>query len=930
MTTTIIEFLLQAAIIFIAVAIPGYLAAVAFFKKSKVFSTLELFFIGIVLGMFIPGLLGLIEGNIGILFSPTLAIFNIALLTVVSIGYILLTKTSVLPEKKPSRNTLLWAAGFLVVLFLAWWIRMQALSPYYYDFDPYWYNHMTQFIIQGGQIPVHDNFMWYPDVSSHRATPLLAYVEAGWYHLFSMTNGLKPFDFNTMTMVSSLYPPIIGMLMAFAAYLWLSREYDQRIAIIVAGILAFTPAVLNKSVSGEFLLEAFTLFDVIFFYATYSLALKHNDIRIALLCAFSIVIGLVGMSMSSPLVYLMAGTVGLIALINFFKGKTDKDFNKTNLVIAVVVLLMYLLYLPYVYPNNGFSDAPLFVLPLVAVAFAYCLEYLLKIEKTKEDRLLYLLVIVIVVIALLIVTPLNHILSPIMSMFATATGYGTAVSKTIAEQTAASTDFYGIAGILGLTISSSITPYIMSIAFLLIAALICIKIHKNLEIKDNNSTITIIGVFVLTVIGMIALELTFPFSIIPFILSIAFLLIATPVCMQLVTSGEIKNKESILAIFGVFPLAVIGMIKAKYTPATGLMVPIAFGFILGETYKLTNKDKRITNVIIAIGLLVLLLQFLPYITTVSDSLKYSNIDVTNNTVYFSSVCNPMNSEIQTQSSNPNILTSLVVNSEETEYEIYCNRIPDYWLNTLFWINDNIGLNGRITSWWDYGHWIESFGQSKGVIGNTQADPTMIGDVADKMVANTPAAMISDMEMHNSTYLMLDQDLIGKWGALVYLSCYYDNQTTLAESPGQSQCDQMHSPEILYVPVNPTSNDICNLASGNGTTAVKVYSSFGQAYGFGYYCSVGGAMPLFYENGTPSSISNILSEGQVEIQGSQYMEFMAIYPQNSTDSKGLFYNSVYYQGFFEGSILGMTQVYPSTYSNEPNIPVRIYEISNNSD
>lgn len=930
MVTTIFGFLLQAAVIFLAIAIPGFLAAIAFFKKSGVFSTVELFFIGIVLGMFIPGLLGLLEGNIGILFSPMLDVLNVVLLTVVSIGYIVLTNTKVLPEKKPSKNTLLFAAGIVIVLFLAWWIRMQSLSPYFYDFDPYWYNHMTQFIIQGGQIPVHDDFMWYPDISSHRVVPLLAYIEAGWYHLFALANGMNQFDFNTMTMVSAMYPPIIGMLIAFAAYLWMSREYDQRIALIVAGILAFTPAVVSKSVSGEFLLEAFTLFSVIFFYAMYNLAIKSKDIRITILCAFSIVIGLFGANMATPAVFLMAGTVGIIALVNFMKGEVDKDFNKMNLIIAVIVLLMYLLYLPYRYPNVGFTDAPVFSLPLIAVGFAYCLQYLSQIEKTRDDRLLYLSVILIAGIALLIFTPLGHIISPITDLFSSATSYTTAVSKTIAEQIAASTDFYGIAGILGLTIQSSLTPYIFSVVFILVAALICIKLYNNLEIKNNGSTIGIVLAFAVAVIGMILLELTFTFSIVPFVLSLAFVMVAAPFCIQLFTDGKIKSKEVIIAIFGVFPPAIIGMTKAKYTPVTGLLIPIAFGIILGETYKLANRDKKILNGVLVIGLLALLLQFLPYTYTIFDSINYANIDITN-TAYISTVCSSMGTGIQQiQSSTSNILTGPTINSKETEYGLYCNRIPDYWLNTLFWIRDNVGINGRITSWWDYGHWIESFSQSKGVIGNTQSDPVMIGDVADKIVSNTPSAMISDMKLHNSSYLMLDQDLIGKWGALVYLACSYDNKTTLAQNPGQSQCDQMNSPEILYVPVNPTSSDICNIASNNGTAAIKLYSSFGQTYGFGYYCSIGGTMPLVYENGTASGISNLLPEGQVQInnqagQAVPYMEFMAVYTPNSSDTKGLFYNSIFYQGFFEGSIPGMTQVYPNTYSNQPNIPVRVYKI-----
>ena len=135
---TIINFLLQSVAIFLTIAIPGFLASTALFKKSGKFNLLELFFLGLPIGMFVPSLLGILEGDIGILFSPALAIFNVVLLTVVAVGYLFMTKTKILLEKKPPKETLIWGAGLLVILFLAFWIRIQALSPYFYDFDPYW------------------------------------------------------------------------------------------------------------------------------------------------------------------------------------------------------------------------------------------------------------------------------------------------------------------------------------------------------------------------------------------------------------------------------------------------------------------------------------------------------------------------------------------------------------------------------------------------------------------------------------------------------------------------------------------------------------------------------------------------------------------------------------------------------------------------
>ncbi|MCX8202566.1 MAG: hypothetical protein N3G74_02050, partial [Candidatus Micrarchaeota archaeon] len=180
---TIAEMLIRSFPIFLAIIVPGYLMSLALFKKTKKFSHLEMFFLGIPFGMFVPSFLALIEFTIGIQYSPALALINLAIVTIIPLAYLYRENISLLPEKgesetqeKRSKSNYIYPLLLLLVLFLSFWVRIQSLTPYYYDFDPYWYNMAAQFIIQQGSIPTTDDYAWYPNPDSHRTFPFIPYM----------------------------------------------------------------------------------------------------------------------------------------------------------------------------------------------------------------------------------------------------------------------------------------------------------------------------------------------------------------------------------------------------------------------------------------------------------------------------------------------------------------------------------------------------------------------------------------------------------------------------------------------------------------------------------------------------------------------------------------------------------------------------------
>lgn len=345
---TILQFLIQSLPIFIITAVSGFLLALVLLRRSGL-ALWEIFFVGIPLGMAVPAMMAFIEFNLGISYSSTLYFVNLVVMLFASSAVILADskKEGLLPAEKWDRKTVFTVVIFAIVAFLAFWIRIQALSPEFYEFDPYWYNHITQFILTQGGVPLHDDFVWYPNTSSHRGWALVQYIEANWYSIFSLFNGIQGFDFTIMTMISSLYPPIVAALLCFFGYLWLSREYGRKVGLVTAAFLAFTPVLVDKMLAGEFELQPWGLFSVIFFYATYYLALKNNSKRFAILAAFALAVGLLGAGAGKIPPMLFMAAVLVSAVLKFLSGDLNKDFIVLNGIVAAGSLLAGAVAIPY-------------------------------------------------------------------------------------------------------------------------------------------------------------------------------------------------------------------------------------------------------------------------------------------------------------------------------------------------------------------------------------------------------------------------------------------------------------------------------------------------------------------------------------------------------------------------------------------------------
>lgn len=281
---------------------------------------------------------------------------------------------------------------------------------------------------------------------------------------------------------------------------------------------------------------------------------------------------------------------------------------------------------------------------------------------------------------------------------------------------------------------------------------------------------------------------------------------------------------------------------------------------------------------------------------------------------------------------------------------FCMTIPDYWLKPMEWIKNNSGPNGpRTLSWWDYGHWINWFGNSNAVLRNDNAFPEMDYNVAALFIMTSsdgfgPKALEEYMNKVQAKYVLLDQDLILKWGALNFLGCVYANKTNMSFAfkegeregvpylIGTSKCEQEHAPVYVLIPLNITS--VSQLCSQD---MIKVYTTTGQNFCFKpsqYELDQTTIGEFFTTNGekvnaiAPPAFCSLQKTG-----GVYYYQCMLLYYSLNDPTATKYYNSTFYRLFFMGNLSSFKQVYPSESdvldlgNGLSFAPVRIFELIN---
>lgn len=824
----------------------------------------------------------------------------------------------------------------ILILLFAFFIRLQTLSSFYYEFDPYWYGEITQFLINDGSIPVYDDLAYVADDfaagKGHRTLTQPHFLTSIFFVLIegeTYSNTINSFIMN-------LYPPILGVLICFVAYFLFKEMYGEHLGLVAAIIFSVAPVLIQRFMSGgaEQLPWglAFGFFGIVFLY--FASIFKDRKMYIPY------IIMVVGSMLGSKagMIPLVIGVfyLSILSVKNFIDKTPEKRNYEILGLLFGTLLVLTMIHYSYINVNfiNALSDVRLL---FVLIGFVFCLIFyymsdIFTFIKSKFNFNITELQLIssVVVITLLFLFTLGY---PITQYLIETAQVGlieeSALMKTVAEESLAAGKLTAMLGYYGLSIdiykftnpilgqygSLDALPIIF-IALVLLLVYVFKTNNKSLNFKL--CLLLMLFIFSISVIGLQKIKYT---AYLGLILPLSFILITGEVIKHY--DNKVKDTDEInitqllfsvilfiligiiayallFHLFGIFNL-ITGKGGIPYLSSTTNEIGYLFAGVLLLTLFFIYKKYKEQNYSLTFSLILLLIT-LPYLLSYVELIPYfiaqNRIDATNYTEVIE-FCN--------YASKQNIALGY----------LYCQVMPPYWHDAMMFIRDKTPKDSRILSWWDYGHWTNFFGERSTVIRNDHPSGGYENErVADKFVANDIEALKEYMQITNSSYVMFDQDLIGKWGALTYLSCVYNNETSNYELPSQSVCSMDYQFERIYIPVNPDLNERCMIEEQFGTIA---YSSFDQRV----YCSMNGVL-YNIETNQPYLASPVFMSAQ-NIQNRQFNEYLVIYFGTDIDkAPGRGYKSIFYKAFFLGELEGFTQVYPVSVG--PGIyPVRIYQV-----
>jgi len=857
-------------IIFCCFFVPGILISIALLKGTRL-NIFEKSIIGLGLGFSVPQLFPfLLFFFFGIKYTYDLALATVAVWWLLAIALSVWKRIDsdlldfTKQVKSQTKESLAFYCILILIAFVVFWIRLSSYSPVFQELDPYYYTYIAQQILVFGYNPLNDQTAWWPVVEvSHRVVPVLSYMESLWYSLY---NGSNQYNNMLLAVIASVYPPIAAMLAFLFFYLLLSRITKREYALAGAAIASFTSMFMLKTMAGEMEVQPYAFFAISFFYALYFLTIKEKNRMFAVIAAIAYTALALG-SASEILALTVLSLAWLIfALILFYKNE-DAETIRKYLELNAIVLIIGPVLASGIIKNTFYAGHFAFSSTNIAVAFIILvLLAVLYIVQGKKIRQLeeiiskynrsYIIAALALLLFVFLLSPLGE---PIKAIGRTGFGvveYQVALSKTIAEQGMAGHDFGDDIGFVAADYSS--------IAYFFFSPL-----ADNMSGSEGQKAITDLanafasGLGIIFIIFTILGNLFFALlvKIINFVLSsnatydwksnslvmfwpVAFLLAS----IYYLYKNKNENSEQFIGLVFlfviVFPVLIVGLIKAKYTIYAGFFLGGAIAFVFEaaddalKKYKLLSDPSKTLAIVAAV---LLLLQFLysgiaPGLLAISfetrfqdnplavkDKLDYACKQSGDATIC-AAAADPMGyaklGTNQQYNYNLCLLSTLpydVFSKPSKSPNLYraallrCSRVADYWISSMEWIRYNTEPDSRTISWWDYGHWINFFGQKNTVLRNEHASLDMIYRVAFTYTEGNETDLIEAMKDYGSKYALFDIEILAgnggfgaKYGALNYLGCNYVNRTNVSSDPGQSDCERENLWETLY----GSPNDLC--------------------------------------------------------------------------------------------------------------------------
>jgi asparagine N-glycosylation enzyme membrane subunit Stt3 len=971
--------------VFAGLFVPGVLFSLAILKKKE----LPLFdkaAIGLGAGLAIPSLFAFLLFLIGIPFGYEMAIGCIALFYIISTALFAKEKAWEGISLPKDYNKLAPSAALALIMLLAFWIRVGTYGPVFMELDPYFYIQHTALILQEGGAPLEDFSAWYPHPVSHRTMPEKAYLEAITYTLY---NGGTDFDRYLLSSVAGMLPPIMAALAVFFLYLLVSSEYKRIFGIAAAGVAAFMPMFIMKLMAGESEVQPYAFFGIAFTLAMYALATKRKDLTFAFLGGIALMATFLGSASGVVVTTALLIFILLQALFLFYMKKDLEETVKVNGIIvglgAVFPQLLQNLFHESFILEGIISGQVLLLLCAYALSLAlFALQknppQLKNLKLDLKQAYVPAAIILGAVVLLVAFTPVGGVLFSIVKGVLGTAEFKVALERTIAEQGVAGAafetelgfaamDFNGLPTfeqLLGKFSSENVVLALFGLAVGLIQHIFAFFAGILTALSN-----LILSVMVSLLNAVFGTTLEYSDKNNSMLMVIIFAVFAS---LLYSAFGMFKKKEERLALLFaafIFPVSIIGLMKTKYAIYLGFAIAAGLGVSLGELSGAVEKligglkdegkrKKYASYAMLGFTLISFLFVFFEWNNGLAGKLFQSS---------FSQRFGDDPIALQGKMENLCAVSGYAPACEAAEdpeayaskgiayqydpilcaYSIYadpaaptaeeqaaaslrCNTLTSYWIEFLEWEHDVSPENARFTSWWDYGHWTNYFGQRNTVLRNDHARHDMILEVAHGYIYGTPEELRDFMVAHDSEYAFFDREILinsdgsfgMKFSALNYLACSRNNETGVDHAPGTSECEREHTWERLAI---PATTQACVLSPLTGEAGVLVYDAFTgtQKYCLGEETLLSGEtiaalhkLDETYANGDLKLQKAFLKQIATLADGTRILDVYytrdPLWLENGELKSGWedrttkFYDSVLYQAFVLEDVEGFTQVF----------------------
>ncbi len=773
--------LLGLILTFLVFAIPGVFLSFALFTGTH-FNKLDRLLAGLIFGMISVPLLYCLEYLLlGLQFNVFFVLVNS--LVVLGIGLAIMHFRGILSLFEPNHvisalNTelqniavkpiSLLVPGLLVLITLfGFYLRIgYSFITNFFEFDPYYYSFLTEMLVTKGAIPLTSDISYFPLFKFHHEPALVQYMTGAWTVVYNFFANVG-YDKGTLILISNIYPPLVGALLGVLAFWLLRSQYNEIAGLVGALFFASTPQLLQKFAAGVAELQPWGVFSALLIFTMYALALKHKNWQFTALAFIATLCGILGAVQSMWPVGIMAAFFIIQAFVNYYAGHNELNLALIAVSFSISVLLANVLY-------GVYSNAPLFVFSVgVLVALVSCLPavmfYLLSKSKRLASHARHNIIIGIIllgfIVSLVPVLPGGQSVSSVASGFIEVTAafahYAGPLSRTIAEETP--TDPGVLAGAFGilapilLLIGISLVLMFSAVEVLLLKKenklaggfVICAAIFALFSKEISGFLVafgTSIGFKLLTTLGnLLGTNQIFAYMLIS---------IAAAIVTFIYSSESDRNEASLLTVLIVYPVAYIGLNKVKFLLHLGFALVVGFGVFIGE---LIARSKFIH-------------EYFKVGATVEAPAKW----VTG----FAIVLVLILGSVQVfgfAGKAPGAVNSVA--------PLGGSQISQDWLDAMSFLRNTTSYNNpilqnncknvfghdcRVISWWDYGHWTAFLGETKTVL-----DPGNQFEFLDQQVAygfvDNQTAFRDIMRYHNASHVLVDFQLIDKWGALVFLS-----------------------------------------------------------------------------------------------------------------------------------------------------------------